>query len=135
MATTRIDPMQHSFVFAGHILTGVGEGTWFTVEQGAEVATKWVGAQGDVTFVFSADRSASVTVRLKPDSPSNLFLHRAADAKLVGPAEFRDLNNLTATTLIRANGATVGSRPSQGRGAEVTVNEWVILLDNTQQEV
>lgn len=135
LPATKIDSNLYSGVLGGHIITGVGDGTFFTVEQGAEASTKWVGAQGDVIFVFSSDTSASVTFRLKPDSPSNAVLHRLADAKAIVPFEFRDGNNLAVPTLIRAAQATIGSRPSMGRGNEVTVNEWVILLANTQQEV
>lgn len=135
MPTSVIDPLKHHAVFAGYIIVGVADGTWFNLEQGAETATKSVGAYGDVTFVYSADRSASVTIRLKQDSPSNAVLHRMADAKARGPFEFRDANNVTNPVVVRCNVATIGSRPATGRGAEENVNEWVFHLDNTQQEV
>lgn len=135
MATTTIDPKLYSLVFAGHIVVGVADGTFISVEQGAAVATKWVSAWGEVIYVFSADRSASITVRLKPDSPSSIFLHRAADLNKVGPLEWIDANGTGVLTLLRANAATVGSRPSTGTGAEVNVEEWVILVDKAQQKV
>lgn len=133
--TINIDPNLHSAVFAGHIIVGPADGTWCTVEQGADVATKTVGAKGDVTFIYSADRSATVTIRLKPGSPSNRVLQRFADAKTRGPFEFRDMNQTDAPVIIRCPVATIATRPGLGRGAEETVNEWTFILDVTQQEV
>lgn len=135
MATSTIDPLLHSAVFNGYIIVGVAEGSWFTLEQGADAATKTVGAYGDVTYTYSADRSATVTVRLKQDSPSNAILQRMADARARGPFEFRDSNNLTGLVVARAPVATIATRPSLARGAEENINEWTFHLDQTQQEV
>lgn len=135
MATTTIDPKLYSLVFATHIVTGVADGTFFSVSQGAEAATKWVGGKGDVIFVFNADKSVTITVRLKPDSPTSVFFHRCADLHTVGAVEWRDNNNNIATTLVRGNSATVGTRPDTGTGAEVNVEEWTILVAEAQQKV
>lgn len=126
------DPRETSVIFSGYILTGFGEGTFVSIEPGADTATKWVGATGNTIFVFSADKSGTITVTLDQNSPDNAFLAACVADKVIAAIEVKDNN----TGRVVAGGAqcTVAKLPNFTQAREVTTNSWGFIVAEMRTE-
>lgn len=114
----------------GYAVRGFWEGdNAVEVTPGADAATMLVGADGDATFSFTADESAMITLRLKPDSPMNRILAELLARGRAGalpngfPIAVRNTGNGEGGAAAEAHVLQVGSRSF---GTNATVREWTI---------
>lgn len=99
------------------------------VAPGSDAATMLVGADGDATYSFTADTSAMITLRLKPDSPMNAVLQNLLARAKAGalpngfPIAVRNTGNGEGGAAAEAHVLTVATRAF---GTNATVREWTI---------
>src|SRR5690606_20175051 len=99
-----------------------------TVEQGADVGTGLIGAQGDSIFSQSADRSARITIRLMQTSPTHAQLLRKWEQQRAGrvlpfPVYMKDKSSGTGCN---ADNCFVFQAPTIQFGKNATVLPWVL---------
>src|SRR5690606_14326038 len=92
-----------------------------------------MGSNGSGVFVANADRSATLTLKLKQHSPDNKFLNKLrvlqdSNLKAFLPLtlEVRDLLN---EDLVSATKGYFTTRPSYTRGNAVNDTSWVIVFE------
>jgi hypothetical protein len=99
-----------------------------TVEQGADVGTGLVGADGSSIFSQSADQSARITVRLQHTSPT----HRQLTQKWLQQREgvLRgfpfDVMDKTSGVGGTADQCFIMQAPGDSKGKNATVRAWVL---------
>lgn len=82
---TQYDPKKVTVIIDGETATGFAEDSMIEVEKDEDMVSAHVGAQGEVTWVESANNLYTVTISLKHNSPTlkklnNLALERKAFA-------------------------------------------------------
>jgi hypothetical protein len=102
------------------------------VSPGADVGTMLIGADGTPLFSQSADRSATITLRLKPNSPTHRQLLEKWRAQRAGilrgfPFDIIDNGNNEGGT---GTDCFVRTAPDDAKGTNATVREWVIVTGN-----
>lgn len=102
------------------------------VAPGADVGSLLVGADGTGLFSQSADKSAMITLRLKPNSPTHKQLTDKWKAQRGGrlkafPFDLVDGGSNEGGT---APECYVQKAPEQTMGTNATVREWVLVTPN-----
>lgn len=102
------------------------------VSPGADAGTMMVGADGTTLFSGSADQSATITVRLKANSPTHRQLTQKYKAQKGGrivafPFDFIE-------RMIGEGGSAaecfIQKAPDLSLGTAATVREWVLITGN-----
>lgn len=98
------------------------------VDQNADVGEGLVGVQGDAIFSQTADRSAMITLRLQHTSPTHRQLVQKWKAQRAGSLRSFPFDLIDAGSNDGGNGdqCYVKRAPSDTKGANATVREWVI---------
>lgn len=117
----------------GRLVIGLMDGdNAIEVAPGADVGTMLIGADGTPLFSQSADRSAQITLRLKPNSPTHRQLTEKLNAQRAGilrafPFDIVDSGNNEGGTAVDC---FVQQAPTDTKGTNATVREWVIVTGN-----
>jgi len=126
------DPTKVKVVVDDYVMTGFAEGSMVTVSRMTEKRSSHVGAQGEVTFVKSADDRAEVTITLKHTSPTN--------AKLMSLYKSDEEFNFSVIDQnFKGDVGGTGSRcvikntPDFERGNELSENEWVLIVADYEE--
>jgi hypothetical protein len=112
------------------------EGLWegddaITIERNSDNAEPLVGVDGTATVSISADDSATVTVRLQPNSPANQvlqnkYLQNRSGRAAPFPISIRDTGSGEGGS---SGYGIVTKRPDVSLGGTATVREWVIFVN------
>lgn len=112
------DPKKVSVIADGTYITGFMDGTMVSAEKNEDDGTMHVGAQGDTTFSWSADDTATVTLTLKQNSPSLKHFINLSKNKKVFAFHVMDAN--TNGLKVGGNECVVLRRPNIEWSAEVS---------------
>lgn len=124
---------QHvAFNIDGSLVSGFDEGDdCIMIERTTEIGTPKIGADGSSILSVSSDQSATVTIKLLPNSPFNAYLRskvsRMRSGGLTGisfPIGFTDLSSRETGGCTEA---TVMAEPTINRGANPNNLEWKIF--------
>lgn len=128
--------------FAGSIdgvaVTGLFDGdNAVQVDQNADAGTGLVGVQGDSIFSQTADRSASVTMRLMHTSPTHRQLMQKWHAQQAGVLRPFACDQLDTASNEGGSGDEfyVMRAPSDTKGTNATVREWVLWTGDYKSNV
>jgi len=119
---------------------GRAEGEFVSTEYTKELYTMKTGADGQVTRVKSADRSAKIMVKTMQTSPTHRLLtamYRASQQSTngddVGPFQIRDRNN--GGMIESADQTWISKAPSTSLGADVGEREWELSCAELVREI
>lgn len=126
------DPNRLVMNFAGIIIdSGYADGTFLSIEQGADDYSVKVGADGEVVRTKMNNATATVTFTLQQTSVANTALaalrtlgRATSNGADVGPLFIQDLNG---AALYTASKAWIVGPPGVEFGQESTNREWRIL--------
>ncbi len=91
-----------------------------------------VGADGDMTFSYSADDAVNITLKLKPSSPANALLNsyyrRSRAGTISGgyPISIRDTGTGEGGSAAECH---IKTAPSRGLGKNATERTWVLVAN------
>lgn len=109
------------------------------VSEGADEGTGVIGADGSGLFSVSADRSATITIRLMHTSPTHrLLVQKLARQKALGgavsgfPFSFIDTVSGEGGS---ADRCYVMTAPEDSKGKNATTREWVLWTAQFQKNV
>ena len=102
------------------------------VSPGADVGTMLIGADGTPLFSQSADRSATITLRLKPNSPTHRQLVEKWRAQRAGILRGFPFDVIDSGSNEGGNGTDcfIQTAPDDSKGTNATVREWVVVTGN-----
>jgi archaellum component FlaG (FlaF/FlaG flagellin family) len=92
MSIQTYDPKDVNVTVDGNIITGFSEDGFIKVEKNEDNFTPYVGAQGEVSFSNSADKTGKITVTVQSSSPSFLVLNKLSAQNKTYPVSVSDLN-------------------------------------------
>lgn len=113
---------------------GFMDGTFLDIEFAEDAVTVHVGADGTVTYVLNANRTATATVTLVQGADANTPLSRQVpDARRdflpIGPFNVNDLNG---DTLVTSNKAVLVKTAKIEFGKTVTGRQWKFSLHDAE---
>lgn len=116
----------------GRAVIGFFDGDAVIVEQGSDVGTLMVGADGSSLFSQSADQSARITIRLQHTSPTHRQLVEKWKAQRAGrmigfPFDVIDALSKEGGS---ADKCFIAQAPTDTKAEEASVREWVIVTGN-----
>ena len=99
---------------------------------GADVGTMLIGADGTGLFSQSADKSATITLRLKPNSPTHRQLVELWRAQRAGILRGFPFDVIDSGSNEGGNGTDcfITTAPDDSKGTNATVREWTIVTAN-----
>lgn len=130
MTVTAYSMLNVTATLDGRLVVGFMDGdNAIQVDQGADVGTMLVGADGTGLFSQSANRSAAITLRLKPNSPTHRQLTEKWKAQRAGtlrafPFDFIDRGSNGGGN---APQCYIQKAPVESLGNNAVVREWVIV--------
>ena len=115
----------------GQLIQGLWDGDdAISIAPGADKGTGLIGADGSGIFSVSANKSATITIRLQHTSPTHRLLQQKLKRQqaLASPATAFPV---TAYDTSSGEGGTadrcfIQSAPTDTKGANATVREWVL---------
>jgi hypothetical protein len=122
----------------GRDMVGFWEGDdTITVEEGADIGTGVVGADGSSIFSQAVNNSARITLRVQHRSPLHNLLHqqlaRQRGGNLAGiPLTFRDGDSNEGGACDRA---MIMQAPGVQQGTNASVRTWVLWTGNFQHRI
>lgn len=127
------NPREVNVIVDGTFLTGYQDGTMVSCAKNSDRFSMNVGAQGDATFVESADDTGQITVTLKHTSPSAPFLYEQANSREPFPVQVIDAN----VGNFKAGGTQclIQRKPDSERGKEISGLEFVFLVADYDTEM
>lgn len=128
MAGQTYDPKSVIFTFRGVPLTGYAPGTFVTVSRASDGVSLVVGSDGETTRVRSRNRSGTITLTLRAESPSNDVLTAAYLADEKGLATGRGpagLTDLSGSSVVVSQDAWIQKLPDMGFGDSSGTREWI----------
>ena len=125
-AAQTYDPTKVQVLVMGVPVVGFAEGSMIKATRTSDANSMHVGAQGQVDFVKSADKSGEITVTIKHNSPSNAVLQTIHNQDLKVPIVCVDVN-LGTQFGFNAMECKVKKQPDFDRGKEVGEVEWVFV--------
>lgn len=114
-----------STIVNGTPITGFADGVAVTAARNVESSTLHVGADGEATKVDNADKSGTITLRLKQDSLSNAVLSALEATGAVFPVIVKDTNG---NSLHSGAKCFIGTMPSSEYAQELSMREWIIQV-------
>lgn len=126
------DPTKVKIVVDGHVVTGFGEDTMINVSRMEDKRDIHVGAQGETTFMKSANDAAEVTITLASNSPSNVKFRElyAQDEPFVFVVVDQ---NFAADVGGLGSECVVQNLPDWERGNELGEREWVFIVADYEE--
>lgn len=118
-------------IVAGNIITGYGDGDAISAEPNEDKWTQTVGADGNVTYNESNNETATLTLKLKPESASVPVLQQ-----LYKSGESFDFMIHDTELNVRVTGedCRIQKWPTFSRAEEVEAREIVILAAHYKEE-
>lgn len=118
-----------AFSIDGVLVVGFDEGDdCILVERTTELGTPKVGADGTSIVSITTDQSATVTIRLLPNSPFNAYLRnrvkRMRSGALTGLTMAIGMTDLSSREMGGCTTAILTQEPPDTRGAMVNSLEW-----------
>lgn len=126
------DPTKVITIVDGHYLTGFGEDTMVSISRMEDKRSIYVGAQGETTFMKSANDAAEVTFTLAENSPSNkklMDLYRRDSSFSFATQDFNYFNDVSSI----ASECVVQNLPDKESGAELGEREWVLIAADYEE--
>ena len=125
---TTYNPKEVVIAAGNHIVTGVDEDSFVTIEANGDGITKKVGCYGDVARSVSPDGTYNVKIALLQTSESNAFFSQMADKdRDTGDGMFPLLiKDLKGGEVFSTEAAWVNKKASLTRGKESNTREWEI---------
>lgn len=109
------------------------------VTQGADAGTGLIGADGSGIFSISADRSATISIKLQHTSPTHRLLHqrwKQQRARGANASSFSFvIKDKTSGEGGTADHCYIQSAPEDSKGKSATVREWVLWTSEWSPEV
>lgn len=124
----------------GQLIQGLWDGDdVITIAPIADKGTMLIGADGSALFSVSANKGATITIRLQPTSPT----HRLLTQKLKRQQALASASTafpVTAFDTASGEGGTadkcfIQSAPTDSKGVNATVREWVLVTGEFTPEV
>lgn len=121
-------PFEVTISCGSHIVVGVAEDSFVTIEPNGDGITKKVGCYGDVVRAISPDSTYKIKITLLQSSKSNQFFSEQYDLDHdTGDGTFSLLiKDLRGGEIFSAAVAWVVNKPSLTRGKESNNREWEI---------
>ncbi|NLU42208.1 MAG: DUF3277 domain-containing protein [Firmicutes bacterium] len=126
------DPRDVAVVIDGHTVVGFADGTFIEAEKNEDDVSADVGAQGDVTFVFSADNTGTITMTLKHNSPSLTKVMELRNKREPFSIRITD-RNFEGDVSVGGSQAMIQKAPPFSRGDSVEDVEVAILVADWDQ--
>lgn len=107
------------------------------VTPGADVGNMLVGADGSYLFSQTADRSATITLRLKPNSPTHRLLIQKWKAQRAGRIKgfVFDVIDNGGNEGGTGNDCFIQKAADDVKGTNATVREWVLVSGDWTPEI
>lgn len=124
--------------FAGNLLSGYADGDFCSIKRNSDQQSQYVGADGEVCVVASADQSGEITITLQGSSASNDILSALHAEQEVGgvlvpkPIFVKDGKG---TTLASGAEAWIKKVPDVTFGKEMSTREWVFGVARLKMQV
>ncbi|QTL96561.1 DUF3277 family protein [Iocasia frigidifontis] len=119
-------------VVDGHVVTGFAEDSMISAERSEDKVETHVGAQGEVTFVKSANDVASMTITLKHNSPSIQKLQELYKAGNKFAVNVED-QNFDGDVSAGGSEAMISNPGSFERGGSVSDKEFTLLIADYEE--
>lgn len=108
-----------------------------TISQGADIGQMVVGADGSSIFSQSADRSATISLKLQHTSPTHRLLMqklaRQRAGRIIGfPVSVQDRNSGEGGA---TDQAFISQAPDDQKGANATVREWMLITGDWRPNI
>lgn len=131
MPSYTFDPKALHVRYAGALIDGWAPGSFVEIDYNEDRYKLTVGADGLGARSKSNNESARVTLRLMPNSPSNLVFRAAQDLDKVANAGSLPLiiEDTTTGRIFESNGAWVVKDPGQKFDSETQPIEWMLETD------
>lgn len=124
MSVNTYDPAKVVVTFNGIVMQGFADGSFVTIERTDEGTKLVIGADGEATYVTTADKSGKMTVVLKQDSDSNRVLGGYMNAGTAAKAQVVDGLGFTAYS----SDARIAQHPAREyQGKDLSNRTWIIL--------
>lgn len=125
---TTYNPKEVVITLGVHIVTGIADDSFVTIDPNGDGITKKVGCDGEVVRSISPDDTSIVKVVVFQTSPTNRFLNEKLRLdKRTGEGMFPILiKDLKGGLKFSAQQAWVSKPPSRGYGKEAGTREWEI---------
>lgn len=125
---TTYNPKEIVITLGVHIVTGIADDSFVTVDPNGDGITKKVGCDGEVVRSISPDDTSIVKVVVFQTSPTNRFLNdKLKFDRKTGDGMFPILiKDLKGGLKFSAQQAWVSKPPSRGYGKEAGTREWEI---------
>lgn len=114
----------------GRQVTGLMDGdNAIQVAHGVDAGKMLVGADGSYLFSQSADRSAVITIRLKPNSPTHKFLTQKLKAQRAGILTGFSFDIVDRGSNEGGTGVDcfVQKAPDDQKGTNATTRDWTLV--------
>ena len=109
------------------------------VTQGADAGTGLIGADGSGIFSISADRSATISVKLQHTSPTHELLHKKWKAQRARGANASSFSFVVKDKVSGEGGTAdkcyIQAAPEDSKGKNATVRAWVLWTAEWSPEV
>lgn len=126
------DPTRINVIVDGYVVTGFGEDTMVSASRMEDKRSIHVGAQGESTFMKSANDAAEVTFTLSGNSPANAKLKALYEQD--EPFEFAVIDsNFFSDVGISGSECVVQSLPDYEKGAELEEKEWTLIVADYEE--
>lgn len=122
----------------GQAVQGLWEGdNAIEVQKSVDIGSLMVGVQGDAIFSQTANRSARITIRVMHTSPTHRLLMQRMQAQRAGRVrafsfDVLDVNNKDGGT---GDKCFIGIAPTDSKGENATVREWVLLAADWKDHI
>lgn len=125
---TTYNPKEIVITLGVHIVTGIADDSFVTIDPNGDGITKKVGCDGEVVRSISPDDTSIVKVVVFQTSPTNSFLNEKLKLdRETGDGMFPILiKDLKGGLKFSAQQAWVSKPPSRGYGKEASTREWEI---------
>lgn len=130
MSSQTYDPGAVVIAVRGIPLTGYAPGTFINIQRAVDGLATVIGADGEGTFVRSRNRSGTITLTLRAESPSNDVLAAMYRADEVGLPTGRGpltVTDLSGTSQASTRDARIQKLPAMGFSDGSSTREWIFI--------
>lgn len=126
------DPKQIKIALGNHVVSGVAEDSFVTIDPHGDGFQVKVGCYGDVNRAIPTDRCQTLKISLLQNSESNAFLEAMHEKdREDGTGYFSILiKDLMGNETFSSDYAFVNDYASKGYGKETTNREWELTVVN-----
>jgi len=120
------NPKEVTIACGSHVVTGIADDSFVSIEANGEGITKKVGCDGEIVRAVSPDNTFKVKISLLQTSESNAFFSNMADVdRENGEGLFPVLiKDLKGGTVFNTEAAWVTKKATLARGKDTNNREW-----------